>query len=109
MKRASGRVNCALNYRLKYCTEHSSPVDEACSRKEIGYGPGGHIVTSSAQQDVDAAQLLQKLLLLSAGLGLLRSRAEITGIYPKAAQFRSDYRALDRHLLDSNGTVEISG
>jgi lauroyl/myristoyl acyltransferase len=77
--------------------------------RPTGYGLGGQIVTTSPEQDVEDSQLLQRLLLLSAGLGRLRSRAEITSVYPKAAQFRSDYRTLDRHLLVPNGTVEIFG
>jgi lauroyl/myristoyl acyltransferase len=62
-------------------------------------------VTSAAEGNLQASQLLQRLLLLSAGLSRLHSRPEITGVYSKAARFCRDYRTLDEHLI----TVEISG
>jgi lauroyl/myristoyl acyltransferase len=61
------------------------------------------------ERDVEASQLLQRLLLLSAGLDRFYSKARIVGSYAEVAQFRDDHRNLDRHLLALNGAVEISG
>jgi len=61
------------------------------------------------EQDIEGSEVLLKLLLLSAGLVLRRSRAEIAGLYPAIAQYLSDHRNLDRQLRHSIGVSEISG
>jgi lauroyl/myristoyl acyltransferase len=66
-------------------------------------------VETAGKRDLEASRLLERLLLLSAGLDRLRSRTEIANIYAKTTQFRRDYLIIDRSLAGSRGTFEISG
>lgn len=58
---------------------------------------------TAAKRDLEASRLLERLLLLSAGLDRLRSRTEIVNTYAKAAQFRRDYQVIDRSLPGLRG------
>jgi hypothetical protein len=60
-------------------------------------------VETAAKRDLEASRLLERLLLLSAGLDRLRSRTEIANTYAKAAQFRRDYQVIDRSLPGLRG------
>jgi lauroyl/myristoyl acyltransferase len=66
-------------------------------------------VKTAGKQDLEASRLLERLLLLSAGLNRVRSRTEIANTYTKAAEFRRGYQVIDRSLPGSRGIFEISG
>ena len=63
----------------------------------------GRRVETAAKRDLEASRLLERLLLLSAGLDRLRSRTEIVNTYAKAVQFRRDYQVIDQSLPGLRG------
>jgi lauroyl/myristoyl acyltransferase len=55
-------------------------------------------VKKTTEQEIEASQILQKLLLISAGLARLRPQTEITSAYDSVTQFRNTYRTIDENL-----------
>ncbi|GGI27166.1 LpxL/LpxP family acyltransferase [Bradyrhizobium guangdongense] len=56
----------------------------------------------------EGAKLLERAVLLSAGLANLRPKAEIMTLYGRAAKFQSDCRRLDQQLAAQSDRIGIS-